>query len=75
MEMKYHINCDIVWRCDTEVVKIMEENNLTDSFRNTLPARTFENHVKGLGARLTYIDEFHNLDRLCLPIVRGLMPV
>ena len=51
IERKYHLTREIVHRGDVEVMKIASENNLADPFTKTLPAKSFEGHLEGLGLR------------------------
>ena len=51
IERKYHLIREIVHRGDVAVMKIASENNITDLFTKTLPAKTFESHLEGLGLR------------------------
>ena len=57
IERKYHLIREIVHRGDMAVMKIASENNIADPFTKTLPAKTFESHLEGLGLR----DMFHLL--------------
>ena len=54
IERKYHIIWDIVARGDVVVAKIDSANNLVDPFTKTLPHRTFESHLEGMGVRLVH---------------------
>ena len=51
IERKYHLIREIVHRGDVAVMKISSENNIADPFTKTLPAKTFESHLEGLGLR------------------------
>ena len=51
IERKYHLIREIVHRGDVAVLKIASENNLADPFTKTLPAKSFEGHLEGLGLR------------------------
>ena len=42
---------DIVQRGDVAVLKIPSAENLADPFTKTLPAKSFEGHLEGLGIR------------------------
>lgn len=52
IERKYHLIRDIVQRGDVVVTKIASENNLADPFTKSLPAKTFDSHVEGMGVRI-----------------------
>ena len=54
IERKYHIIQDIVARGDVVVAKIASANSLADPFTKTLPQRTFESHLEGMGVRLVH---------------------
>ena len=41
-------------RGDVIVVKINSANNLADPFIKTLPQKTFESQLKGMGVRLVH---------------------
>ena len=51
IEQKYHVIRDIVQRGDVAVLKIPSAENLADPFTKTLPAKSFEGHLEGLGIR------------------------
>ncbi|PON55799.1 hypothetical protein PanWU01x14_186080 [Parasponia andersonii] len=51
IERKYHLLRDIVHRGDMAVMKIASENNIADPFTKTLPMKTFESHLEGLGLK------------------------
>ena len=51
IERKYHLIREIVYRGDVAVTKIASANNLTDTFTKSLPAKTFDSHVEGMGVR------------------------
>ena len=51
IERKYHLIREIVHRGDVTVTKIGTEHNLADPFIKTLPSKTFEAHLEGLGLR------------------------
>ena len=51
IERKYHLIREIVHRGDVSVTKIGTEHNLADPFTKTLPTKTFEAHMEGLGLR------------------------
>ena len=48
---KYHVIRDFVKKQEVLVMKIASENNLADPFTKTLPAKTFESHLEGMGLR------------------------
>ena len=52
IERKYHIIRDIVARGDVVVAKIDSANNLANPFTKTLPQRTFESDLEGMGVTL-----------------------
>ena len=54
IERKYHIIRDIVAFRDVVVENIDSVNNLADPFTKTLPQRTFESHLEGMGVRLVH---------------------
>ena len=54
IERKYHIIGDIIARGDVVVAKIESANNLANPFTKTLPQRTFESHLEGMGVRSVY---------------------
>ena len=54
IERNYHIIWDIVARGDVIVAKIDNANNLAGPFTKTLPQKTFESHLEGLGVRLVH---------------------
>ena len=54
IERKYHIIRDIITRGEVVVAKIESANNLADPFTKTLPQRTFESHLEGMGVRLVH---------------------
>ena len=54
IERKYHIIRDIVARGDVVVAKIENANNRANHFTKTLPQRTFESHLEGMGVRLVH---------------------
>ena len=54
IERKYHIIRDIVARRDVVAAKLDSANNLADPFTKTLPQRTFESHLEGMGVRLVH---------------------
>ena len=54
IERKYHIIRDIVARGDVVVAKIKSANNLANPFTRTLPQRTFESHLEGMGVKLVH---------------------
>ena len=51
IERMYHLIREIVHRGDVSITKIGTEHNLADPFTNTLPSKTFEAHLEGLGLR------------------------
>ena len=51
IERKFHLVREIVSRGDVSVEKIASANNIADPFTTTLPARTFEQHLEGMGLR------------------------
>ena len=51
IERKYHLIRDIMQRGDVVVTKIASADKLADPFTNTLPAKTFDWHVEGMGVR------------------------
>ena len=54
IERKYHIIRDFVARGDVVVAKIDSASNLANPFTKTLPQRTFESHLEGMGVRLVH---------------------
>ena len=48
---KYHLIRDVVKRGDVVVTKIASANNLTNPFTKSLPAKTLDRHVEGMGVR------------------------
>ncbi|XP_075076392.1 secreted RxLR effector protein 161-like [Nicotiana tabacum] len=52
IERKYHLIRDIVQRGDVVVTKIASENNLADPFTKSLPQKTFDKHVEGMGVKI-----------------------
>ncbi|XP_075103506.1 uncharacterized protein LOC142178077 [Nicotiana tabacum] len=52
IECKYHLIHEIVQRGDVVVTKIASENNLADPFTKSLPQKTFDRHVDGMGVRI-----------------------
>ena len=51
IERKYHLIREIVHRGDVAVMKIASQDNLADSFTKTLPAKSFEGHLSGMGLK------------------------
>ncbi|RVX04671.1 Retrovirus-related Pol polyprotein from transposon TNT 1-94 [Vitis vinifera] len=51
IERKFHLVREIVSRGDVSVEKIASTNNIADLFTKTLPARSFEQHLEGMGLR------------------------
>ncbi|RVW14668.1 Retrovirus-related Pol polyprotein from transposon TNT 1-94 [Vitis vinifera] len=55
IERKFHLVREIVSRGDVSVEKIASANNIADPFTKTLPARSFEQHLEGMGLRKCHI--------------------
>lgn len=51
IERKYHLIRDIVHRGDVVVTKIASADNLADLFTKSLPVKTFDHHLEGMGLR------------------------
>ena len=51
IERKYHLIREIVHRGDMAVMKIASQDNLVDPFTKTLPAKSFEGHLSGMGLK------------------------
>ena len=51
IERKFHLVREIVNRGDVSVEKITSANNIADPFTKTLPARSFEQHLEGMGLK------------------------
>ena len=51
IERKYHLIREIVHRGDVAVMKIESQDNLADSFTKTLPEKSFEGHLSGMGLK------------------------
>ena len=51
IERKYHLIREIVYRGDVDVMKITLQDNLVDPFTKTLPAKSFEGHLSGMGLK------------------------
>ena len=51
IERKYHLIREIVHRGDVDVMKIASQDNLADPFTKTLPAKSFEGHLSGMGLK------------------------
>jgi hypothetical protein len=51
IECKYHFIREIVSQGDAVVAKIVSIKNLVDTFTKTLPQKTLESHLEGMGAR------------------------
>jgi hypothetical protein len=51
IECKYHFIKEIVSRGDAVMEKIASIKNVVDPFTKTLPQKTFESHLKGMGVR------------------------
>ena len=49
IEQKFHLVREIVSRGDVSVEKIASANNIDDLFNKTLPARSLEQHLEGMG--------------------------
>ena len=49
IEWKFHFVREIVNRGDVSIEKIAYVNNIADLFTKTLPARSFEQHLEGMG--------------------------
>ena len=54
IERKYHIIRDIIAHGDVIVAKIDSANHLTDPFTKTLPQRSFESYLDGMGVKLVH---------------------
>ena len=51
IERQYRLIREIIHRDDVAVLKMASENNLADPSIKTLPAKSFEGHLEGLGLR------------------------
>ena len=51
IERKYHQIKEIVHRGDVAIMKIVSQDNLVDPFTKTLPAKSFERHLSGMGLK------------------------
>ncbi|WKA04062.1 hypothetical protein VitviT2T_022125 [Vitis vinifera] len=51
IERKFHLVREIVSRGDVLVENIASANNIADPFTKTLPTRSFEQHLEGMGLR------------------------
>ena len=51
IEWKYHLIREIVHRGNMSILKIRSEDNLAKPFTKTLPAKSFEGHLEGLGLK------------------------
>ena len=51
IERKYHLIREIVHRGDVAVMKIASQDNFADPFTKTLPAKSFEGHLSGMGLK------------------------
>ena len=51
IERKYHLIRVIVHWGDVAVMKIASQDNLADPFTKTLPAKSFEGHLYGMGLK------------------------
>ena len=51
IERNYHLIRERVHRGNVAVLKIALENKLVDPFTKTLPTKSFEGHLEGLGLR------------------------
>ena len=53
IERKYHLIREIMHQGDVPVMKIASQDNLADPFTKTLPAKSFEGHLSGMGLKDT----------------------
>ena len=51
IERKYHLIREIMHRGNVAVMKITSQDNLTNAFTKTLPAKSFEGHLSGMGLK------------------------
>ena len=51
IERKYHLIREIVHRGDVAVMKIASQDDLADPFTKTLPTKSFEGHLSGMGLK------------------------
>ena len=51
IERKYHLIKEIVHQGDVAVMKKASQDNLADLFTKTLPAKSFEGHLSGMGLK------------------------
>ena len=51
IERKYHLIREIVHRGDVAIMKIASKDNLADPFTKTLPVKSFEGHLFGMGLK------------------------
>ena len=51
IERNYHLIREIVHRGDVAVMKIASQDNLVDPFTKTLPAKSFEGYLSGMGLK------------------------
>ena len=51
IQRKYHLIREIVQRGDIILTKIASADNLADSFTKSLPAKSFDRHVEGMGLK------------------------
>ena len=51
IERKYHLIREIACRGDVAVMKIASQDNLVDPLTKTLPAKSFEGHLSGMGLK------------------------
>ena len=51
IQRKYHLIREIVQRGDIIVTKIALADNLADPFTKSLPAKSFDRHVEGMGLK------------------------
>ena len=51
IKRKYHLIRDIMQRGDVVVTKIATADNLADPITKSLPTKTFDRHVEGMGVR------------------------
>ena len=51
IEREYHLIREIVHWGDVAIMKIASQDNLADPFTKTLPAKSFECHLSGMGLK------------------------
>ena len=51
IERKYYLIREIVHRGDVAVLKIASQDNLANPFTKTLPVKSFEGHLSGMGLK------------------------